>query len=178
MKYEDIEELSYERIEEFGLPVFLHPLEVIGAERLTPYFLANLLGNPFDTAVAAAHLIFGGVLDRFPDLDICLPHAGGAFPYLVGRLNHGWKVREECRHLAHGPETYLGRFYYDTISHSAEALEYLITGVGAERVMIGSDYCFDMGYAQPVEVVSGHPHLDADQKALILGGNARRLLDL
>lgn len=168
----------FERIEEFGLPVFLHPLEVIGAERLAPYFLANLLGNPFDTAVAAAHLIFGGVLDRFPDLEICLPHAGGAFPCLVGRLNHGWKVRQECRHLAHGPETYLGRFYYDTISHSAEALEYLITRVGAERVMVGSDYCFDMGYEQPVEVVSGHPQLDADQKALILGGNARRLLGL
>jgi aminocarboxymuconate-semialdehyde decarboxylase len=168
----------YERIEEFGLPVFLHPLEVIGAERLTPYFLANLLGNPFDTAVAAAHLIFGGVLDRFPDLDICLPHAGGAFPYLVGRLNHGWKVREECRHLAHGPETYLGRFYYDTISHSAEALEYLISRVGAERVMVGSDYCIDMGYEQPVRVVTEHPRLSEPEKALILGGNARQLLGL
>lgn len=168
----------YERIEAFGLPVFLHPLEVIGAERLAPYFLANLLGNPFDTAVAAAHLIFGGVLDRFPDLEICLPHAGGAFPYLVGRLNHGWKVRQECRHLAHGPETYLGRFYYDTISHSAEALEYLITRVGAERVMVGSDYCFDMGYEQPVRVVTEHPRLSEPEKALILGGNARQLLGL
>ena len=168
----------YERIEDLGLPVFLHPLEVIGMERLKPYFLANLLGNPFDTAVAAAHLIFGGVLDRFPKLDICLPHAGGAFPYLVGRLNHGWTVREECRHLEHGPETYLKRFYYDTISHSGEALGYLIDQVGAERVMLGSDYCFDMGCARPVEVVTEHPALSAENKALILEGNARRLLGL
>ena len=93
-------------------------------------------------------------------------------------MNHGWKVRDECRHLAHGPETYLGRFYYDTISHSAEALEYLIACVGADRVMVGSDYCFDMGYQQPVEVVTGHPRLSEDDKTLILGGNARQLLGL
>lgn len=168
----------YERIEDLGLPVFLHPVEVIGMERLKPFFLGNLLGNPFDTAVAAAHLIFGGVLDRFPKLEFCLPHAGGAFPFLVGRLNHGWAVRAECKHLEHGPETYLKRFYYDTISHSGEALGYLIDQVGAERVMLGSDYCFDMGYERPVEVVSGHPALSAEDKALILEGNARRLLGL
>ena len=168
----------YERIEDLGLPVFLHPVEVIGMERLKPFFLGNLLGNPFDTAVAAAHLIFGGVLDRFPKLEFCLPHAGGAFPFLVGRLNHGWAVRAECKHLEHGPETYLKRFYYDTISHSGEALGYLIDQVGAERVMLGSDYCFDMGYERPVEVVSGHPALSAKDKALILEGNARRLLGL
>ena len=168
----------YERIEDLGLPVFLHPVEVIEMERLKPFFLGNLLGNPFDTAVAAAHLIFGGVLDRFPKLEFCLPHAGGAFPFLVGRLNHGWAVRAECKHLEHGPETYLKRFYYDTISHSGEALGYLIDQVGAERVMLGSDYCFDMGYERPVEVVSGHPALSAKDKALILEGNARRLLGL
>lgn len=168
----------YERIEDLGLPVFLHPLEVIGMERLKPYFLANLLGNPFDTAVAAAHLIFGGVLDRFPKMVICLPHAGGAFPFLVGRLNHGWTVRAECRHLEHGPATYLNRFYYDTISHSSEALGYLVSQVGAERVMLGSDYCFDMGCARPVEVVSRHPALSAEDKVAILEGNARRLLGL
>lgn len=166
----------YERIESLGLPLFLHPLEVIGADRLKPYFLTNLLGNPFDTAVAAAQLIFGGVLDRFPRLEVCLPHAGGAFPFLVGRLNHGWKMRPECRHLEQGPETYLKRFHYDTISHSAEALSYLIGRVGADRVLLGSDYCFDMGYDRPVEIVTQHPDLNDAERALILGGNARRLL--
>ena len=168
----------YERIEALGWPIFLHPLEVIGAQRLKPYFLTNLLGNPFDTAVAAAQLVFGGVLDRFERLEVCLPHAGGAFPYLVGRLDHGWKVRPECRHLEQGPLSYLRRFHYDTISHLDEALGYLIGLVGPERVMVGSDYCFDMGLTRPVDVVTGLAGLDESDKALILGGNARRLLGL
>ena len=168
----------YERIEALGWPLFLHPLEVIGAERLRPYFLTNLLGNPFDTAVAAAQLIFGGVLDRFTGLEVCLPHAGGAFPYLVGRLNHGWKVRPECRHLEQGPLSYLRRFHYDTISHSEEALAFLIGLVGPERVMVGSDYCFDMGLERPVEAVTALTGLLEAERAAILGGNARRLLGL
>lgn len=169
----------YERLSELRLPIFLHPLKVIGMEdRLRPYFLYNLLGNPFDTATAAAHLIFSGVMDRFPGLDIVLPHAGGAFPFLVGRLNHGWKVRPECRHLERGPESYLRRFYYDTIAHSHASLEFLIENVGADRVMLGSDFCFDMGYDQPIEVVHNHPDLDPAAREAILGSNARRLLRL
>ncbi len=168
----------YERAEALGLPVFLHPLNVSDPKRLQPYFLANLLGNPFDTAIAAAQLIFGGVLDRFSDLQVCLPHAGGAFPYLVGRLQHGWMVRPELGHLEKGPVEYLDRFTYDTIAHSETALGYLIDLVGAERVMLGSDYCFDMGCRRPVEVVTQHPRLSAEQQRLILGGNAANLLGL
>ncbi|MFQ5839782.1 MAG: amidohydrolase family protein [Candidatus Methylomirabilales bacterium] len=168
----------YERLEALRLPVFLHPLDVIGAQRLAPYYLGNLLGNPFDTSVAAAHLIFGGVLDRFKRLQVCLPHAGGAFPYLVGRLSRGWKVRAECKHLKRPPSAYLRRFTYDTIGHSSEALRYLVGLVGADRVMLGSDYCFDMGYERPVEVITRHPSLRAVDRARILGGNAARLLRL
>lgn len=166
------------RIDTLRLPVFLHPLHVIGAERLVPYYLGNLLGNPFDTAIAAAHLIFGGVLDRFPRLTVCLPHGGGAFPYLVGRLARGWKVRTECQHLKRPPTAYLRRFTYDTITHSPEALQYLVRLVGADRVMIGSDYCFDMGYERPVEVVTRLPGPSRSDQARILGGNAARLLRL
>ncbi|TAK05914.1 amidohydrolase, partial [bacterium] len=108
----------FERIYALGVPIFLHPLNVIGAQRLVNYHLHNLLGNPFDTAVAAANLIFSGLLDRFPKLEVCLPHAGGALPYLIGRLNHGWKVRQECRALKKPPSSYLRRFTYDTISHA------------------------------------------------------------
>ncbi len=167
----------YERLEGLRLPLFLHPIEVIGAERLTSYHLGNLLGNPFDTAVAAAHLIYGGVLDRFTRLTVCLPHAGGAFPYLVGRLSRGWKVRSECRHLKRPPSAYLRRFTYDTISHSAEALRFLIGQVGADRVMLGSDYCFDMGYERPVGVVTTL-RLSRTDRDKILGGSAARLLRL
>jgi len=168
----------YERMEALRLPLFLHPIDVVGAQRLVPYYLGNLLGNPFDTAVAAAHLIFGGVLDRFKHIQICLPHAGGAFPYLVGRLARGWKVRSECKHLKRSPSAYLRRFTYDTISHSAEALHYLVGLVGADRVMLGSDYCFDMGYERPVQIITRLRGLRQSDRARILGGNAARVLRL
>jgi aminocarboxymuconate-semialdehyde decarboxylase len=168
----------FERIHALRVPIFLHPLNVIGAERLANHYLHNLLGNPFETAVAAANLIFSGLLDRLPKLDICLPHAGGALPYLIGRLNHGWKVREECRGLKKRPSSYLRRFTYDTISHAPESLNYLIKLVGADRVMIGSDYCFDMGYERPVEVVTRLRELTQAERAKILRGNAARLLRL
>src|SRR5499433_2283157 len=167
----------FERINALAVPIFLHPFNVIGSQRLTSYYLHNLLGNPFDTAVAAANLIFSGLLDRFPKLDICLPHAGGALPYLIGRLTHGWKVREECRALMKPPSSYLRRFTYDTISHAPESLGYLIDLVGADRVMLGSDYCFDMGYERPVEVVTALKLARSDEEK-ILGGNAKKLLRL
>jgi aminocarboxymuconate-semialdehyde decarboxylase len=167
----------FARIDALRVPIFLHPLNVIGAQRLTSYYLHNLLGNPFDTAVAAANLIFSGLLDRFPKLNMCLPHAGGAFPYLIGRLNHGWKVRQECKALEKPPSSYLRRFTYDTISHAAEPLRYLINLVGADRVMLGSDYCFDMGYERPVKVVTALKLSRSDEEK-ILGGNAARLLRL
>jgi aminocarboxymuconate-semialdehyde decarboxylase len=161
------------------LPVLLHPLNVIGAARLGTFYLNNLLGNPFDTAVAAAHLVFGGVLDRHPKLEVCLPHAGGAMPYLVGRLQHGQRVRPENQKVAKKPfSAYLRRFTYDTISHAPESMRYLIDLVGADRVMLGSDYCFDMGPARPREIVDRQLRLSAADRARILSGNARRLLGL
>ncbi len=167
----------FERIHALQAPIFLHPLNVVGSQRLTSYYLHNLLGNPFDTAVAAANLIFSGLLDRFPKLNICLPHAGGAFPYLIGRLNRGWKVRDECKALKKPPSSYLRRFTYDTISHAPESLNYLIDLVGVDRVMLGSDYCFDMGYERPVKVVTALKLNRGDQEK-ILGGNAARILRL
>ncbi|HEY7516830.1 MAG TPA: amidohydrolase family protein [Methylomirabilota bacterium] len=161
------------------LPVLLHPINVIGAARLGAFYLSNLLGNPFDTAVAAAHLVLGGVLDRHPKLEVCLPHAGGALPYLVGRLSHGQRVRPENRQVARKPfAAYLRRFTYDTISHAPESMRYLVDLVGADRVMLGSDYCFDMGPARPREIVDRQLRLSAGDRARILSGNARRLLGL
>src|SRR5439155_5161028 len=117
----------FERAAALRLPVLLHPLRVVGAERLQPFYLGNLLGNPFDTAIAAAHLVFGGVLDRLPKLEVCLPHAGGALPYLHGRLRHGQRVRPEAQKRAKKPfSSYLRRFTYDIISHDPGALRYLV----------------------------------------------------
>jgi aminocarboxymuconate-semialdehyde decarboxylase len=169
----------YERCQAAKLPILLHPLNVIGANRLGNFYLSNFLGNPFDTAVAASYLVFGGVLDRFPKLEVCLPHAGGAMPYLVGRLQHGQRVRPENHKVARKPfAAYLRRFTYDTISHAPESMRYLIGLVGADRVMLGSDYCFDMGPARPREIVDTQLRLSAADRRRILSGNARRLLGL
>lgn len=167
----------YERCQALSLPVLLHPIGVIGSERLQKsYYLQNLLGNPFDTAIAAAHLVFGGVLDRYPKLDVVLPHAGGAMPYLMGRLQHGQGVRPETKNMAQKPfGDYRRRFHYDTISHSPELLRVLVGLVGADRVMLGSGYCFDMGYERPREIITKLGLKAADQEK-IFGGNARRLL--
>lgn len=166
----------YRQIEKLELPIFLHPTNVIQTERLKPYYFYNLLGFPFDTALAGAHLIFAGVLDRYPRLTFCLPHAGGVLPYLVGRMNRGQRIWEECRSIKHRPSTYLRRFVYDTISHDPDLLLYLIRQVGTERVMLGSDYCFKIGYDRPVEVITRLASLSPTDQARILGSNAARLL--
>lgn len=165
------------KIETLDLPVFLHPLQTVGGERTKPWYLSNLLGNPFDAAIAGCHLIFGGVLDRHPKLQICLPHGGGALPMLIGRVEHGAQVRAEIKalHLPQPPSAYMQRFTYDTIVHSKPVMEFLIREVGAERILLGSDYCFDMGYDRPVEFLEGI-NLSSAQRKLILGGNAKRLL--
>ena len=168
----------YEAIEDLGMTIFLHPIKVVDPSRLKQFYLTNFIGNPTESAIAASHLIFGEVLDRFPKLTFCLPHAGGTFPWLIGRITHGWGVREECKHLKTPPVDYLRRFYYDTITHAHPALEYLINLVGPDRVVLGSDFCFDMSYDRPVEIVTEHAGLSEDDQALILGGNAKRLLGI
>lgn len=155
-----------------GVPVELHPVDVAGQDRLGRFQLDNFLGNPFDTTIAAASLMFGGVLDRHPNLDVILLHGGGYFPYAVGRLTHGRKARGVARELKQEPAEYLKRFYYDTIVFDPTALDMLVRVVGVDRLLIGSDYPFDM---EPDEIVStltavlGAPGLD------VLARTARRL---
>lgn len=167
----------YARCEELGLPIFLHPM-MLNNERMKQFYLVNICGNPFDTALAACHLIFGGVLDAFPKLEISLPHAGGALPILRGRMDRGFMIRAECKHLPRPPSEYLKRFTYDTISYNEEILEYLIKLVGIDRIMMGSDYCFDIAYEEPVKFVEGVQSLTGAQKQQILWSNAAKLLKL
>lgn len=169
----------YTRIEQMGLPIFLHPITTVGGKRTQPFYLSNLIGNPVDTAIAACHLIFGGVLDRHPNLQFTLPHGGGVLPILIGRIDHGAKVRPEIQALkmTKAPSDYLQRFHYDTIVHSKQIMEFVIREVGAERVMLGSDYCFDMGYDRPVGFLE-QINLTSAQRKMILGGTAARLLKL
>jgi aminocarboxymuconate-semialdehyde decarboxylase len=156
--------------------IFIHPHAGAAGERLSEYYLKNLVGLPFETTIAGACLVFGGVLERHPQLKICLSHGGGFVPYQAGRFQHGWEVREEPKaHIKEPPTKSISRLYYDTILHSKPTLEFLIGSVGPDRVLLGSDYPFDMGNLDCVARVRA---LDIAPQArdLILGGYARTLL--
>jgi len=167
----------YEAVQTLGLPIILHPHPpVVGLDRMQRFYLPNLLGNPFDTTLAAVQLIAGGVLDRFPRLTVVLPHAGGAFPFLYGRVQKGQQVIPDLATVAERPVAeYVRRFYYDTITHSADALAYVVQVAGADRVLLGSDYRFNMGDDEPRAVVDRLPITAADRER-ILFANARTLL--
>jgi aminocarboxymuconate-semialdehyde decarboxylase len=168
----------YARCEALNLPVLLHPINPVGADRMRSWYLRNFIGNPVDTGIAAASLIFGGVMDAFPKLDVVLPHAGGITPILIGRWDHGSSVRPETKHMTKAPSTYLRRFHYDTISHSPSIMATIIKQVGADRVVLGSDHPADMSLERPVDFVESIPDLSRSDRELILGGNAKRLLRL
>jgi aminocarboxymuconate-semialdehyde decarboxylase len=161
---------------ELGAVVFLHPLAVLGAERLARHYLTNLIGNPTDTAVAVASLICGGVLEDLPDLKIVCAHGGGSTPMLCGRWDHGARVRSELAHLKRLPSESLRRLYFDSLTHSAEGLELLVRTVGAERIVLGSDYPYDMGDERAVERIEEATFLAPREKRLVLGETAGALL--
>jgi aminocarboxymuconate-semialdehyde decarboxylase len=157
--------------------VMVHPTQVAGAERLGSYYLANLIGNPLDTTIAAACLVFGGVVARYPGIKFLMVHGGGFVPYQAGRFRHGWQVRPEPRStLEAPPDALLDRLYFDTIVHSQSALEFLVSSVGASRVLLGSDYPYDMGTPDCVRQVRAMSLAEPDE-ATILGRAARALLD-
>lgn len=161
-----------------GVPLFTHPLNNAGEERMGRWHLANAVGNPSETALAGAGLIMGGVLERFPDLRIVLAHGGGSLPFLIGRLDHAYAVREECRAaIPKPPSAYLERVYADTITHHDRALRFLVESVGAGRVLLGTDQPYDMADADPAGRLArlGLPSSDVEA---IAAGNAVRLLGL
>jgi len=161
---------------ELGAFMLIHPTNVAGADRLRSYYLNNLIGNPLDTTIAAACLVFGGVMERHPKLNVCLVHGGGFVPYQAGRWAHGWHVRPEPKvNLKQSPEPWIDRFYYDTILHAKPQLEFLVASMGPTRVLMGSDYPYDMGTGECVRQVDALWIEDAD-KAAILNGNAVKLL--
>jgi aminocarboxymuconate-semialdehyde decarboxylase len=161
--------------EELDALILIHPQKVAAANRLGSYYLTNLIGNPLETTIAAASLVFGGVLERYPNLKICLSHGGGYTPYQIGRFVHGWSVRPEGKkHLKVSPEASIRRLYFDTILFFDPALKWLVETYGASHVMLGSDYPFDMGMYDSVKVVSelGVPERDRET---ILGRGAETI---
>jgi aminocarboxymuconate-semialdehyde decarboxylase len=159
-----------------GAFVLVHPINVAGLDRLRSYYLNNLIGNPLDTTIAAACLVFGGVLERHPKLKVLLVHGGGFVPYQAGRWVHGWHVRNEPKvNVKQSPQPWIDRFYYDTILHAQPQLEFLVGAAGATRVLLGSDYPYDMGTGECVRQVKALLIPDGEKEA-ILNRNAEALL--
>jgi len=164
--------------EELGAVIFMHPAGCNIGARLSAYYLSNLIGNPADTTIAIAHLIFAGVLDRFPRLKLCAAHGGGYFPFYVSRFDHGWTVRPEAHTCREAPSRYLRRIWFDSLVYSPEQLELLVRRAGASQVVIGTDYPFDMGVEDPLERLNAASGLSAEERSAIRGDNAARLLKL
>jgi aminocarboxymuconate-semialdehyde decarboxylase len=180
------EELSDDRFRPFwakaealGIVVFMHPIGFTEGRRLTDHYFNNVIGNPLDTTVALGHLIFGGVLDRHPGLKLVAAHGGGYAPSYAGRFDHAFAARPDCRvHIKQPPSTYLKRLYFDTMVFTHHQLEYLVEQYGADHIVMGTDYPYDMGENDPIGFVEGSPKLSDEQRALILGGNAATLLGI
>ena len=151
----------------------------VGVETMTEYWLMPLVGFLFDTTLAAAHLVFSGVVERFPGIRWVLGHLGGAIPYLAERLDRGYDAFADCRqHISKPPTEYLKHFYYDTVNFDVHALRLAIDFAGPEHIVAGSDYPHQIGSLEQMRQSIEQLDLSADQKAGILGANAARLLGL
>jgi aminocarboxymuconate-semialdehyde decarboxylase len=172
-------EALWAKAEALGAIVFMHPIGFTDTRRLTQHFLTNVIGNPLDTTVALAHLVFGGILERYPKLKIVSAHGGGYMGHYPARMDHAYRVRPECHdHIKRPPSYYMKKIYYDTMVFGEEQLEHLVNLWGADHVVIGTDYPYDMGYYKPVDFVNGTASLTRAQKDAIIGGNAAKLLKL
>ena len=145
--------------------------------RSSKYHLPNTIGNLADRAVTFAAFVYGGVMDACPDLRVCLSHGGGYTCFGIGRMDRGWQVRSEAReHISQPPSTYLNKFWYDTITHSEEALRYIIDSVGIDKVVFGTDWPYDMCTDWPVSWILSLESLTQDEKDKILWKNLEELL--
>jgi len=171
-------ERFWAKAEELGSLVFIHPLGTSLGERVNRHYLGNIIGQPIETTIALSHLIFGGVLDRYPRLKICAAHGGGYLASYIGRSDHGFEVRPEARKIKHKPSEYLKRIYFDSLVYTPEALRHLIAEVGVAQVMLGTDYPFDMGAYEPEKLIAAVQGLSEKECEQILGGNAARLFGI
>jgi aminocarboxymuconate-semialdehyde decarboxylase len=163
--------------EETRALIFIHPT-TRGFDQpvFDDFYLWNAVGNPLETTVTAAHMVMAGVLERHSGLRVLLAHGGGALPALRGRLRHAHSFQPQARsRLGESPDDSLSRFYFDTVTHDEDVLRELVALAGADRVLCGSDYPFDMGVERPAEIVRALG-LAPDAEQAILGGNALRLL--
>jgi aminocarboxymuconate-semialdehyde decarboxylase len=166
--------------EALDMLVILHPNGFTEGCRLNTHYLINVIGNPLDSTIATTRMIFSGLLERHPRLRVCVVHGGGYTPFYWPRMDHAYSVRPECRKsISRPPSSYLrSHFYFDTMVFEPRMLQRLIEDFGADRIVLGTDYPFDMGEEHPVDLVTSIPGISDDDASAILGLTAAQLLDI
>jgi aminocarboxymuconate-semialdehyde decarboxylase len=170
----------FEAAAQLGAAVFVHPWEMLGRDRMPRYWLPWLVGMPAETALAICSMIFGGVLDRLPDLRVAFAHGGGSFAFTLGRIEQGFRKRPDLVGVNEtaDPRSYLDRIYFDSIVHDVDALRFLIRKVGAERIALGSDYPFPLGEPCPGALIESLDELPVQEKQRLLCGTAMEFLGI
>jgi len=169
----------FQAAQDLGAAVFVHPWEMFGQEHIQKYWLPWLVGMPAETTRAICSLIFGGVLERLPNLRIAFAHGGGSFPLTLGRIRHGFDCRPDLVAIdnPHDPAKYLSQIYFDGLVHDEAALKYLIDFAGIDKIALGSDYPFPLGELQPGKLINSM-NLNDDQKLRLLSGTAKEWLNI
>ncbi|MDC0759367.1 MULTISPECIES: amidohydrolase family protein [Brevibacillus] len=168
----------FEMCQTWDVPLFVHPWETLGRERMPRHNLMYTVGMPSETALAAASLILGGVIEKFPRLKICFAHGGGSFPYILPRLDQGWKVWPHLRLTDQPPSVYAKQFYFDSLTYDPLNIPYMMKRFGEDRIMMGSDYPFLLRETPPGDVIDHTLELTDGQKRALLGENALRFLNI
>jgi aminocarboxymuconate-semialdehyde decarboxylase len=172
-------EKFFARCEELGVLIFMHPLGYTQADRLTNHYFNNVIGNPLESTVAVSHLIFDGVMARHPKLKVLVAHGGGFIAHYWARMDHAWRARADTRTvIKRTPSSYLKKFYFDTITHDPVMLGRLIEQYGADHVVLGTDYPYDMADDNPLDTLAQVKRLPKAERDLVAGGNAARLLKI
>lgn len=168
----------WDALEELGLIVLLHPAGFTHGQRMTEYYLVNVVGMPLSSTLAVTRMILGGVFERHPELKMLVVHGGGYLTSYAARTDHAFRHRPEMRdHIDRLPSEYLNLLYYDTTVFDPAILERLVRTYGADHVLLGTDYPFDMGEPDPLRLV-GESRLTEVERDLVVGGNAARLFGI
>ena len=169
----------YQKAHDLGAVLHIHPMYPLGVDAMKDYWLMPLVGFLMDTTLATAHLVFAGVPERYPNITWVLGHLGGAIPYLAERLDRGYEAFAECRaNITKPPTEYLKQFYFDTVNFDPDALMLAVKFAGADHILAGSDYPHQIGSIQKMKTALASLPLPDDQKALIFGGNTKRVYGL
>lgn len=172
-------EKFFAKANELGCVIFMHPLGFTQGERLTNHYFNNVIGNPLDTTIAVSHLIFDGVVARYPKIKFVAAHGGGFIAHYWARMDHAWRARPDTRTIIKKkPSSYLEKFYFDSITFDPRMLKQLIDRYGADHVMLGTDYPYDMGEDDPRGIIAEVKKLSALDRKLIEGGNAVKLFKI